>query len=121
MAEVLVEVEAAGARRSVQLIRSFAGGGRRSVVFTYSLFSERYDSVGLREVDGVAALRLDHRGARSFSHCTLGILLSSVAIKYQLGFDLHAGSLIAPLRHPTPHGSWESAQNAALSGSTSAA
>src|ERR1044072_9154247 len=50
-----------------------------------------------------------------------GILLSSVATRYQLGFDLHAGSLIAPLRHSTPHGSWESAQNAALSRSTSAA
>src|SRR4030095_4797913 len=50
-----------------------------------------------------------------------GILLSSVAIRYQLGLVLHAGSLIAPLKHATPHGTWESAQNAAFSGSTSAA
>ena len=45
-----------------------------------------------------------------------GILLSSVATRYQLGLVLHAGSLIAPLRHATPHGTWESAQNAAFSG-----
>jgi integrase len=37
------------------------------------------------------------------------------------GLVLHAGSLIAPLKHATPHGTWESAQNAAFSGSTSAA
>jgi hypothetical protein len=50
-----------------------------------------------------------------------GIILSSVAIKYQLGFDFHAGSLIVPLRASTPHGTCESAMNAAVSGSTSAA
>src|SRR4029453_1201107 len=33
-----------------------------------------------------------------------GILLSSVATKYQLGFVLQAGSLIAPLKHAIPHG-----------------
>src|SRR5437870_13913842 len=50
-----------------------------------------------------------------------GIILSSVVSRYQLGFVLHAGPLIAPLMAPTPHGTWESATNAAFSGSTSAA
>src|SRR4029077_20225182 len=42
-----------------------------------------------------------------------GIILSSVDTKYQLGFVLHAGSLTAPLSASTPHGTWESAMNAA--------
>src|SRR5258706_16245213 len=50
-----------------------------------------------------------------------GIILSSVVTRYQLGFVLHAASLIAPLMAPMPHGTWESAMNAAFSGSTSAA
>src|SRR2546423_5118459 len=50
-----------------------------------------------------------------------GIILSSVVTRYQLGLVLHAGSLIAPLMAPMPHGTWESAINAAFSGSTSAA
>src|SRR5260370_31116793 len=50
-----------------------------------------------------------------------GIILSSVVTMYQLGLVLQAGSLIAPLMAPTPHGTWESAMNAAFSGSTSAA
>src|ERR1700688_1890126 len=50
-----------------------------------------------------------------------GIILSSVVTRYQLGLVLHAGSLIAPLMAPTPHGTWESAINADFSGSTSAA
>src|SRR2546426_9224480 len=50
-----------------------------------------------------------------------GIILSSVTIKYQLGFVFHAGSVIAPPRAVTPHGTWESAMNAAFSVSTSAA
>src|SRR2546422_884873 len=49
-----------------------------------------------------------------------GIILSSVAIRYQLGLALHAGSLILALRAATPHGTWESAMNAAFSVSTSA-
>src|SRR5882724_1583786 len=52
---------------------------------------------------------------------TGGIILSSVTTRYQLGFALHAGSLIAPVRAATPQGTWESAMNAAFSGSTSAA
>src|SRR5258706_12396982 len=50
-----------------------------------------------------------------------GIILSSVVTRYQLGLVLHAGSLIASLMAPMPHGTWESAINAAFSGSTSAA
>src|SRR6266513_1428783 len=50
-----------------------------------------------------------------------GIILSSVVIKYQLGFDFHAGSLILPLRASKPHGTCESAMNNAFSGSTSPA
>src|SRR3989441_10843542 len=50
-----------------------------------------------------------------------GIILSSVVTRYQLGLVLHAGSLIARLMAPMPHGTWESAINAAFSGSTAAA
>src|ERR1700739_4583245 len=50
-----------------------------------------------------------------------GIILSSVVSRYQLGFILHAGSLITPLMAPQPHGTWAAAINAAFSGSTSAA
>src|SRR5258708_6885404 len=50
-----------------------------------------------------------------------GIILSSVATRYQLGLVFQAGSVIVPLRASTPHGTWESAMNAAFSVSTSAA
>src|SRR2546422_8357665 len=50
-----------------------------------------------------------------------GIILSSLAIKYQLGLVFHAGSLIVPLSASMPHGTWESAMNAAVSASTSPA
>src|SRR5260370_40642388 len=50
-----------------------------------------------------------------------GIILSSVVTRYQLGFVFHAGSSIEPLSAATPHGTCESAINAAFSGSTSAA
>src|SRR5580765_7357301 len=50
-----------------------------------------------------------------------GIILSSVVTRYQLGFVLHAGSLIVPLIAPRPHGTWESAMKAACSGLTSPA
>src|SRR5436309_2480870 len=50
-----------------------------------------------------------------------GIILSSVATRYQLGFVFQAGSSIAPLSAATPHGTCESAMNAAFAGSTSAA
>src|SRR5438046_9572430 len=50
-----------------------------------------------------------------------GIILSSVVTSYQLGLVLHAGSPVVPLMAPMPHGTWESAMNAAFSVSTSAA
>src|ERR1700680_3204211 len=50
-----------------------------------------------------------------------GIILSSVVTRYQLGFAFHAGSLIVPFRAFTPHGTCESAMNAAFSGLTSPA
>src|SRR3954447_7409002 len=50
-----------------------------------------------------------------------GIIRSSVATRYQLGLTRHAGSLIVPLSASTPHGTCESAMNAARSGLTSPA
>src|SRR5258705_2844356 len=50
-----------------------------------------------------------------------GIILPSVVTRYQLGFDFHAGSLTAPLSASSPHGTCESAMNAAASALTSAA
>src|SRR5437867_1166064 len=50
-----------------------------------------------------------------------GIFFSSETIKYQLGLVLHAASPTVPLSASTPQGTWESAMNAAFSGSTSAA
>jgi hypothetical protein len=38
-----------------------------------------------------------------------------------VGFDFHAGSLTAPFNASRPHGTWESAMNAAVSWLTSAA
>src|SRR5260370_39887935 len=50
-----------------------------------------------------------------------GIILSSAVIKCQLGVVFHGGSLIAPLSAATPHGTCESAMNAAFSALTSPA
>src|SRR5258708_37607981 len=50
-----------------------------------------------------------------------GSIVASVVTRSLLGFVRPAGSLIAPLMAPRPHGTWESAINAAFSGSTSAA
>src|SRR5882672_224086 len=50
-----------------------------------------------------------------------GIIWSSVTTRYQLGLALHAGSVIVPPSAARPQGTWESAMNAAVSGSTSAA
>src|SRR5262245_54823872 len=44
-----------------------------------------------------------------------GIILSSVATRYQLGLVFHAGRLMVPASASTPHGTWESAMKAALS------
>src|SRR5438105_13815193 len=50
-----------------------------------------------------------------------GIILSSVATRYQLGFLLQAASVTAPSSAATPQGSWELAMNSALSLGRSAA
>src|SRR5437899_7902038 len=50
-----------------------------------------------------------------------GIILSSVATRYQLGFALQAGLVTAPFSASKPQGICESAMKAALAGSTSAA
>src|SRR5438128_1817649 len=50
-----------------------------------------------------------------------GIILSSVETRYQLFFVFHAGSVIVPPSASTPHGTWESAMNAAASALTSPA
>src|SRR6202041_404226 len=50
-----------------------------------------------------------------------GIILSSVVMRNQLGFVLHAGWVMTPPSASTPHGTWESAMNEATSGFTSAA
>src|SRR6476646_1764137 len=50
-----------------------------------------------------------------------GIILSSVVTRYQLGFVFQAGSVTAPLSASRPHGTCESAMNAAASALTSAA
>src|SRR5215207_8453245 len=64
----------------------------------------------------VAPARLD------IKRCAAGgIIRSSVATRYQLGFVLQAGSRTAPSSAPTPQGTCESAMNAAFSASTSAA
>src|SRR5580704_7891228 len=49
-----------------------------------------------------------------------GIILSSVATRYQLGLTRQAGLLINPPPAPTPQGTCESAMNAANSGLRSA-
>src|ERR1700739_3696942 len=50
-----------------------------------------------------------------------GVILSSVAIRYQLGLLRQAGSLIGPLSASTPQGTCESAMNAAPAAGRSAA
>src|SRR5207302_2355001 len=52
---------------------------------------------------------------------TCALPISSVATRYQLGLTRQAGLLTAPANASTPHGTCESAMNAASPGSTSAA
>jgi hypothetical protein len=62
--------------------------------------------------------------AGSCGHLALsrgGIIRSSVETRYQLGLFRQVASLIAPPRASSPHGTCESAMNAANSTSTSAA
>src|SRR5262249_43130287 len=64
----------------------------------------------------VAPIRFDMERSRS-----RGIVLSTAATMYQLGFDRHAGLVTTPFAASTPQGTCESAMNAATSGATSAA
>src|SRR5215210_5502643 len=50
-----------------------------------------------------------------------GIIRSSLATRDQLGFAFQAGWLFGALTASSPQGTWESAMNAARSGSTSPA
>jgi|SRR5580698_5422722 hypothetical protein len=50
-----------------------------------------------------------------------GIILSSLATRYQLGLVFHAGWVTAPASASTPQGTWEAAMKSAVSASTSAA
>src|ERR1700752_5541146 len=50
-----------------------------------------------------------------------GIILSSVTTRYQLGLVRHAGSVISPPSALSPHGTCESAMNAAFSAGKSPA
>src|SRR5580658_8837324 len=61
--------------------------------------------------------------ARLAMNCCVGggIILSSVATRYQLGLLRQAARLTFPESASMPHGTWESAMNAALSASTSPA
>src|SRR5262245_26133018 len=50
-----------------------------------------------------------------------GIIRSSVATRYQLGFVFHAAVVTGPFKASRPQGTWELAMNSASAGSTSAA
>src|SRR6516225_6601406 len=50
-----------------------------------------------------------------------GIILSSLAIMYQLGLVFHAGEVTSPEYAPTPQGTWDTAMKLARLGFTSAA
>src|SRR5262245_20856928 len=66
----------------------------------------------------MATRGLDNGRTGPPGHLTLGrwgIIRSSVATRYQLGLLCQAGSLIVALRASTPHGTCESAMNAACS------
>ena len=82
------------------------------------------DHRGVGHVDGVAAgvsvtvapIRCD------IVRCATGLIIrSSVATRYQLGLLRQVGSVISPPSASTPHGTCESAMNAACSALTSPA
>src|SRR6266550_7390197 len=64
----------------------------------------------------VAPARLDMNRCASG-----GIILSSVATRYQLGLVFHAAVVTLPFRASSPQGTCDSAMNAEVFGSTSAA
>lgn len=106
-------------RQSPELLSS----GRGHQTFG-GFFDKSCDSLGLRHVDRMATLDLSDRRASPPGHETLGIRWNHLVAcndQVPLGLAFHAGSLILPLRASTPHGTWESAMNAAFSAFTSAA
>ena len=75
-----------------------------------------------RHLHRLAGLTWDLVGRSAIIRCAGGgIIRSSVAIRYQLGLLRLAGSLIAPPSASRPHGTCESAMNAASRAGTSAA
>src|SRR6266481_2444407 len=87
-------------------------------------FDQSRHRLRLRYIDRVAALTSTIIAPARFAICRWasgGIILSSVVSRYQLGFAFHAGSLTVPFSAFTPHGTCESAMNAAFSGLTSPA
>src|SRR5712671_5101760 len=95
-----------------------SGGALR---FRRSLFNKICDRFWLRYVDGVASLDLNDRSTRALGHGTLGVRWNHLV----LGGEQVPARLRPPRgladRAAMPHGTWESAINAAFSGSTSAA
>src|SRR5690242_2993408 len=80
----------------------------RPLVFTRCLFNESRDSLGLREVDGVAALGLNHSRTRPFGHCTLGVgwdplVLGSDQIPARLGSPRRFANCAAVTRYAPWH------------------
>src|SRR6266550_3470462 len=98
-----------------------SGGALR---FRRSLFNKICDRFWPRYVDGVASLDLNDRSTRAPGHGTLGVRWNHLV----LGGEQVPARLRPPrgfadraANGPMPHGTWESAMNAAFSGSTSAA
>src|SRR5258706_13887171 len=72
------------------------------------LLDQRSDGIGLRDVHGVAALDLDHRGARPFGHGTLGVrwdplVFGGDEIPARLGSPRWFANFAAKTRYAPPH------------------
>jgi len=85
------------------------------------LFDKLCDGFRLRYIDGVAALDLNDRSTSPLGHLTLGIrwdhlVVAGEQVPARLGPPRRFADLAAKGRHP--HGTWESAMNAAFSAST---
>src|SRR4029453_8493922 len=88
------------------------------------LFDEGGHRGWLRHKDGVAGVDLGDRGSGPLGHGALGcrgIIRSPVVTRYQLGLVRQAASVTDPPRASTPHGTCESARNAASSAGRSPA
>src|SRR6266699_3750994 len=98
-----------------------SGGALR---FRRSLYNKICDRFWLRYVDGVTSLDLNDRSTRALGHSTLGVrwnhlVLGGDQVPAWLGPPRGFADRAANGAHA--HGTWESAINAAFSGSTSAA